>query len=101
MIPIITSLLARVDSLENVLNEITQEIIDLKNIAFDLEKRVNFQERYSSKGCLIFFEFSYQPILPQPDFRQVQPSLPLLWWICIITGSYQGMSSSSDAQGFW
>ena len=57
MIPIITSLLARVDSLENVLNERTQEIIDLKNNVFDLEKRVNFQERYSSKDSLIFFKF--------------------------------------------
>ena len=34
MIPIITSLLARVDSLENVLNERTQEIIDLKKQCF-------------------------------------------------------------------
>ena len=42
LISIITSLLARVDSLENVLNERTQEIIDLKNNVFDLEKRVNF-----------------------------------------------------------
>ena len=46
MILIIPSLLARVDSLENVLNEKTQEIIDFKNNVFDLEKRVNFQERY-------------------------------------------------------
>ena len=63
-IPIITSLLVRVDSLENVLNERTQEIIDLKNNVFDLEKQVNFQERYSSKGCLIFSNFDINPYSP-------------------------------------
>ena len=51
MIPIITSILTRADSLENVVNERTQELIDLKNHVFDLEKRVIFQERYSSKDC--------------------------------------------------
>ena len=61
MISIITNILARVDSLENVLNERTQEIIDLKNNVFDLEKRINFQERYSSKNCLIFPDFDINP----------------------------------------
>ena len=63
---IITSLLARVDSLENVLNERTQKITDLKNNVFGLEKRVNFQERYSSKDCLLFSNYdinSYSPNL--------------------------------------
>ena len=64
IIPIITSLLARVDSLENVLNERSQEIIDLQNNVFDLEKRVNFQERYSSKDCLIFSNFDINPYSP-------------------------------------
>ena len=73
MIRIIISLLTRVDSLENVLNERTQQITDLKNNVFDLEKRVNFQERYSSKDCLIFSNFDINPYSPT-DFRHVQPS---------------------------
>ena len=44
----VTSLLTRVNSLENVLNEKTQELIGLKNNFDNLEKRVNFQEKYSS-----------------------------------------------------
>ena len=60
-IPIITSLLTRVDSLENVLKERTQAKIDLKNNVFDLEKRVSFQERYSSNDCLIFSNFDINP----------------------------------------
>ena len=65
MIRIINSLSTRVESLENVLNERTREIIDLKNNVFDLEKRVNFQERYSSKDCPVFFsKFDINPYSP-------------------------------------
>ena len=62
MIPIITIVLTTVGSLENVLNERTQEINDLKNHVFDPEKRVNFQESHSSKDCLTSnFDITHTP----------------------------------------
>ena len=76
MISIITSLLTRVDSLEIVLTERTQQKIDLKNHVFDLEKRVNFQERYSSKDRLTFPLFDITQT-PPTSFRYVQPTFTL------------------------
>ena len=64
MITIIISLFTGVDSLDNVLNKRNQETIDLKNNIFDLETRVTFQKRYSSKDCLIFLDFDINPYSP-------------------------------------
>ena len=53
---IISSLLTRVNSLSNVLNERTQEIVDLRDNVFDREKLFDVEQR-----LLSFSNFELNP----------------------------------------